>query len=198
MKQVIAGAVLLIAGFLMGLGVANTAGAQEYSAPYIEFETNLDGEVELTLGGWTGGQGLDAYAEGSWIGDEAGTNWELELGTTVDLSFVETTLAGKYVWGDDNGKDLIGFGDNNQWGDLYAHVAGEVKPGLIGGEYFFAETDLLVESPVDIDFDSIDMGVGYNLNLGDRAYVDGRMIWTAERNWEVNQSGVGIKIGFKF
>ena len=197
MKYIVVAIIAFVIGWLT-FGVVKAASAQAVSAPYIEVETDLDGAVDMTLGGWTGGDGLEAYVEGTWVGSPEGTDWELELGTTVDLSFVETTLAGKYVWGETNGKDLLGLGDGREWGDIYAYVGGEIKPGLIGGEYLFAETDLLITSPVDIDYTKVDMGVGYNLELGDRAYVNGRMIWTADRDWSVNQSGVGVKVGFKF
>ena len=189
---VYAGAMICI---LVGFFLGSMAQAQ-VSSPYVDFSTNLDGQNTVTLGGEIQGFGVSTFVEGSRIGSFDESDWELELGADVDLSVIETTVSTKYVWGDTNGKNLIGH--EREWGDVYASIEGRLATGIAGGEYAFVNTDILIEEYLDIEYTGVDVGAGYKLELGDRAYVDGRIIWNIDRDWNVSREGVGVSVGFKF
>ena len=96
-----------------------------------------------------------------------------------------------------DGGDLVGFGDNNEWGDVTGDLEVALKPGIIGGEYVFANTGVGVDG-WSLEWDGGEVGAGYKLDLAENVYLDGRVSWGYDGQFESTDRRITAGFGLKF
>lgn len=186
-----------IVSFISTLFVSGAAVAQEapmtVTNTYVEIGTTFEDETLIALGTGIGAGPVSAYAELSGT-----TNSEFQARAYTDAEFgkFKITPGLNYTWGESGG-DLIGFGEGNEWGDVTADMEVSIHPGLIGGEYAFANTSVGFDG-WSLDWDGGEVGAGYKLDIADNVYLDARMSWSYDDQFESGDRRIVAGIGLKF
>ena len=186
------------------LAIASPALAQDVaSAPamapvtvtntYVEIGTTFEDETVIALGTGIGAGPVSAYAElsGSTSGD-----FKARAFTDAEFSKIRISPGLNYHWGKSGG-DLVGFGDENVWGDVTADMEVSINPGIVGGEYAFANSAVGFDG-WSLDWNGGDFGVGYKLDLAENVYVDGRVSWSYDDQFESGDRRFIAGFGLKF
>lgn len=179
-----------VALFFAGVASAQVA---PVGNTYVELGTKFESASSLTVG--TGFAVGPVGAFGELSGDTDG-NYQIRGYSDVDVGNFTLTPGVNYQWGA-NGGDLLGFGDSNQWGDLSADVEAKFAPGVIGGEYIFANAGVDIEG-LGIAFNGGEVGAGYKLDLAENVYLDGRVSWEYDDQFDSSKPQYTVGLGLKF
>lgn len=194
----------LLVSALAVFATTGVAVAQEAAQPsvfadsYVGITSNLDGDVDLTVGTGVTAFNQETYAEFTYS-DGTTNSYSVSGGAVVDLSVVSLDTNVSYAWNNTT-TDMIGWGDTNTWGDLSFNPTITATPGIIGGEY------VSVGGNIDLDFDGGfgyeivggEIGVGYKHELGSGAHVDLGYVWAVDDSWDIGQGGMQLGVGFSF
>jgi hypothetical protein len=116
--------------------------------------------------------------------------------TEADLGKFKITPGLNYNWGADGG-DIIGLGDGNEWGEVTADLELSIHPQIVGGEYAFANTEVGFDG-WSLDWRGGEVGAGYKLDLAENVYLDGRVSWSYDDQFEGGQRRILAGIGLRF
>lgn len=194
---------LLISTFAV-LAVTGVAVAEEASQPsvfadsYVGIETDLDGAVDFTVGAGITGFNQETYVEFTYS-DAATNSYTVGGGAVLDLSVVSLDTNVSYSW-DNVTTDMIGWGDENVWGDISLNPTLTATPGMIGGEYVSAGANIDIDFDGGFGYDIVggEIVVGYKHELGSGAYVDLNYGWDVDSSWDISEGGIGLGVGFRF
>lgn len=185
---------LLIAVSVMAAGAATAQEApMSVGNTYVELGTTFEDQTTLTVGTGVGSGALSAFGELSGSTDG---NFQVRAYTDVEFGKFVITPGINYGWGEDGG-DLVGFGDNNEWGDVTGDLEVALQPGIIGGEYVFANTGVGVDG-WSLEWDGGEVGAGYKLDLAENVYLDGRVSWGYDDQFEGTDRRITAGFGLKF
>lgn len=180
----------VVAVMLAGVASAQVA---PVGNTYVELGTTFEAETSLAIGTGFG------FGVGSAFGELSGStdgNFQARTYSNLDLGNFTFTPGVNYDWGGDNG-NLVGFGEDNEWGQLSTDIEVKLAPGIVGGEYAF------VNGGTDIDGLSLDwnggaVGAGYKLDLADNVYLDGRVSWEYDDEFNGSKPQYTAGFGLKF
>jgi hypothetical protein len=165
--------------------------------PYVEITTDSDSVTELSAGTSATFYGNSTYFKARVDNSDV----DREYGVTGGVSrFIYGNLKAdvfaNYDWGYD-GKDMLGFGEENTWGDTQVGGGLTYYPGLVGGEYVFGEVTYNVTDLATYDHDSTVVGAGYEYRVNDMTTLDVNVSTNVD-GWNVNTNdyivGAGIKV----
>ena len=151
-----------------------------------------------TLNSATVGTGFELAGQGLFV---EGTADEAEdFSARVYANFEVFNLAlqpgVRYSWGASGG-DLIGLGDDNEWGPVTAEVEAVYTVGIIGDEYVFVGTSAEIDE--GFVWSGGDYGVGYLFETDSGVYLDARMVWGFDDQYEFSEdSALSLTLGLKF
>ena len=147
----------------------------------------------------TVGAGLELFNQGFYVEGSADSAVE-DFSARVYANFEVFNLAVQpgvsYSWGASGG-DFIGLGDDNEWGPVTAEVEAVYTVGVIGDEYVFINTS----GEIDEGFvwSGGDYGVGYLFETDSGVYLDARMVWGFDDQYEFSEdSALSLTLGLKF
>jgi len=184
----------LIAFSVMVAGVAVAQDAPvTVGNTYVELGTTFENETTVAIGTGVGSGAVSAYGELSGSTDG---NFQARAYTDAEFSKFVITPGVNYRWGADGG-DLVGFGDNNEWGDVTADLEVAFRPGIIGGEYAFANTGVGIDG-WSFEWDGGEVGAGYKLDIAENVYLDGRITWGYDEQFEGTSRNFVAGFGLKF
>ena len=106
-------------------------------------------------------------------------------------------LTGKVAELKREGRDIIGLGDGNEWGDVSADLELSIHPQIVGGEYAFVNTEVGFDG-WSLDWQGGEVGAGYKLDLAENVYFDGRVSWSYDDQFEGGQRRFLAGIGLRF
>lgn len=164
--------------------------------PYVEITTDSDAVTELSAG-----TAATIYGNSTYLKMRVdNSDVDREYGVTAGASrFIYGNLKGEvfanYDWGYD-GKDIVGFGADNTWGDTQVGGGLTYYPGLVGGEYVFGKVTYNVSDLATYDHDSTVVGAGYEYRVNDMTSLDVN-VSTNVTGWDVSTDytvGAGIKV----
>lgn len=186
------------------LAIASPALAQDVaSAPavapitvtntYVEIGTTFEDETVVALGTGIGAGPVSAYAElsGSTTGD-----FKARAFTDAEFSKFRISPGLNYHWGKSGG-DLVGFGEGNVWGDVTADMEVSINPGIVGGEYAFANSAVGFDG-WSLDWAGGEVGAGYQLDVAENVYLDARVSWGYDDQFQLGSRRVLASVGLKF
>ena len=183
----------LIAVFIMVAGVATAQEVPSVGNTYVELGTTFENETTLAIGTGVGSGALAAFGELSGSTDG---NFQARVYTDSEFGKFVITPGLNYGWGADGG-DLVGFGENNEWGDITGDLEVSVHPGIVGGEYAFANTGVGIDG-WSLEWDGGEVGAGYKLDLAENVYLDGRVSWGYDDQFESTDRNITAGFGLKF
>jgi len=182
---------------IASLFVAGAAVAQDSPVTvgntYVELGTTFENETLLSIGTGVGAGAVSAYGELSGSTDG---NFQARAYTDAEFGSFKITPGLNYHWGADGG-DLVGFGENNEWGDVTGDLEVSIHPGLVGGEYVFANTAVGLDG-WSLDWAGGEVGAGYKLDLAENVYLDGRVSWSYDDQFESGDRRFVAGFGLKF
>lgn len=184
---------LLIAVFVMVAGVATAQEAPSVGNTYVELGTTLESETSLAIGTGFGFDAASAFGELSGTTDG---NFQARAYSNVGFGNFTFTPGVNYDWGEDSG-NLLGFGESNEWGDLSADIEVSLAPGIIGGEYAFVNGGADIDG-LNIGWNGGAIGAGYKLDLADNVYLDGRVSWEYDEEFDSSKPQYTAGFGLKF
>lgn len=163
------------------------------SNTYLEIGTTFEDETIIALGTGVAAGAVSAFAELSGTTD---SNFKARAYTEADLGKFKITPGLNYNWGADGG-DIIGLGDGNEWGEVTADLELSIHPQIVGGEYAFANTEVGFDG-WSLDWRGGEVGAGYKLDLAENVYLDGRVSWSYDDQFEGGQRRILAGIGLRF
>ena len=163
------------------------------SNTYLEIGTTFEDETIIALGTGVAAGAVSAFAELSGTTD---SNFKARAYTEADLGKFKITPGLNYNWGADGG-DIIGLGDGNEWGEVTADLELSIHPQIVGGEYAFANTEVGFDG-WSLDWRGGEVGAGYKLDLAENVYLDGRVSWSYNDQFEGGQRRILAGIGLRF
>ena len=163
------------------------------SNTYLEIGTTFEDETIIALGTGVAAGAVSAFAELSGTTD---SNFKARAYTEADLGKFKITPGLNYNWGADGG-DIIGLGDGNEWGEVTADLELSIHPQIVGGEYAFANTEVGFDG-WSLDWRGGEVGAGYTLDLAENVYLDGRVSWSYDDQFEGGQRRILAGIGLRF
>lgn len=163
------------------------------SNTYLEIGTTFEDETIISLGTGVAAGAVSAFAELSGTTD---SNFKARAYTEADLGKFKITPGLNYNWGADGG-DIIGLGDGNEWGEVTADLELSIHPQIVGGEYAFANTEVGFDG-WSLDWRGGEVGAGYKLDLAENVYLDGRVSWSYDDQFEGGQRRILAGIGLRF
>ena len=178
-------------------GVAAAQVEEVYTASpsntYLEIGTTFEDETIISLGTGVAAGAVSAFAELSGTTD---SNFKARAYTEADLGKFKITPGLNYNWGADGG-DIIGLGEGNEWGEVTADLELSIHPKIVGGEYAFANTEVGFDG-WSLDWRGGEVGAGYKLDLAENVYLDGRVSWSYDDQFEGGQRRILAGIGLRF
>jgi len=163
------------------------------SNTYLEIGTTFEEETIIALGTGVNAGAVSAFAELSGTTD---SNFKARAYTEADLGKFKITPGLNYNWGADGG-DIIGLGEGNEWGEVTADLELSIHPQIVGGEYAFANTEVGFDG-WSLDWRGGEVGAGYKLDLAENVYLDGRVSWSYDDQFEGGQRRILAGIGLRF
>jgi hypothetical protein len=163
------------------------------SNTYLEIGTTFEEETIIALGTGVNAGAVSAFAELSGTTD---SNFKARAYTEADLGKFKITPGLNYNWGADGG-DIIGLGEGNEWGEVTADLELSIHPKIVGGEYAFANTEVGFDG-WSLDWRGGEVGAGYKLDLAENVYLDGRVSWSYDDQFEGGQRRILAGIGLRF
>lgn len=193
----------LIIAAVAAVSFAGAAAAQEsglnLSDSRVELNTNFDGSNAFSARTGATIYGYESFVEGTISNGRRGNDFEIEAGQALDLGPVRLDATLGYSWGATSGDNLIGFGDENTWGDVDLEADVVFEPGFVGGEYVWIGADIEVDGVLDYGWTGGDFGVGYNFDITENTYVDVSVAWAYDTEWQVDgEAELNVGVGFKF
>lgn len=193
MKQFLTSGIIAVA--LAGVAAAQVEEVyvESPSNTYLEIGTTFEDETIISLGTGVAAGAVSAFAELSGTTD---SNFKARAYTEADLGKFKITPGLNYNWGADGG-DIIGLGDGNEWGEVTADLELSIHPQIVGGEYAFANTEVGFDG-WSLDWRGGEVGAGYKLDLAENVYLDGRVSWSYDDQFEGGQRRILAGIGLRF
>jgi len=168
--------------------LAVAASAQERNVSL----SRVDGVDTLSAGAGLSFSNVDFNGSVSW--SDAG-DWSATMSNSLSLYGFSVSPYASYAWGNDAG-DIVGWGDDNEWGSVSVGAEAGYEPGIIGGEYFFLGAGYGISET--FDFEGGSYGVGYGVELAPNISLDGRMTWDYDSEFEIGEPVVGVSLGISF
>ena len=168
--------------------LAVAASAQERNVSL----SRVDGVDTLSAGAGLSFSNVDFNGSVSW--SDAG-DWSATMSNSLSLYGFSVSPYASYAWGNDAG-DIVGWGDDNEWGSVSVGAEAGYEPGIIGGEYFFLGAGYGISET--FDFEGGSYGVGYGVELAPNISLDGRMTWDYDSEFEIGEPVVGVSLGLSF
>lgn len=183
---------------VFALGSVAVADTIDFADSFVELNTNLNGTNNLTLGSAvTLGNVSSTYAEGTITNSGAGNDFSVGLGQEVRLGALDFDVTGTYTWGASGG-DIVGFGDNNEWGDLDLRGEFVLAPNALQGGYVFTGVDLAVDGILDFEWTGGDIGAGFQWDFTEQTYLDANVSWGYDSDFDFTERQVQVGVGFRF
>lgn len=183
---------------MVALAGAASADTIDFADSFVELNTNLNGTNNLTLGSAvTFGDLSSTYAEGTVTNGVAGNDFMVGLGQEVSLGPVTFDATGTYTWGASGG-DIVGWGENNVWGDLGIRGEFLLAPDALQGGYFFTGIDIAVDGILDFEWLGGDVGVGFQWDFTEQTYLDANVSWGYDDDFDFTDRRLQIGVGFRF
>ena len=129
------------------------------------------------------------------VSADSENNWKATASNTSTLWGFSMSPYATYSWGNGAG-DVVGWGDDNEWGSVAVGAEAAYAPGIIGNEYVFLGAEYGVGEA--FDFAGGGYGVGYDVTLAENISLNGRMTWAYDSQFEIAEPVVGISLGFSF
>ena len=170
------------------LVVVASAAAQERSVSL----SRVDGVDSISGGAGLSFSNVDFNGSVSW--SDAG-DWTATMSNSLSLYGYSVSPYASYSWGNGNG-DIVGWGDDNEWGSISVGAEAGYAPGIVGGEYLFLGAGYGVGET--FDFEGGSYGVGYAVDLAPNITLDGRMTWDYDSEFEIGEPVVGVSLGLSF
>jgi len=197
MKSIVLAAVAAVS--FAGAAVAQESTNLNLSDSRIELNTNFNGDNAFSARTGVQIYGYESFVEGTISNGRRGNDYEIEAGQALDLGPVRLDATAGYTWGASNGADMLGFGDNNTWGDVDVEADIVAEPGLIGNEYMWIGADIEVDGLLDYTWTGGDFGVGYTLDVTENTFVDTSVSWGFDDDFAVDSDPeLNVGVGFKF
>ena len=197
MKSIVLAAVAAVS--FAGAAVAQESSNLNLSDSRIELNTNFNGDNAFSARTGVQIYGYESFVEGTISNGRRGNDYEIEAGQALDLGPVRLDATAGYTWGASNGADMLGFGDNNTWGDVDVEADIVAEPGLIGNEYMWIGADIEVDGLLDYTWTGGDFGVGYTLDVTENTFVDTSVSWGFDDDFAVDSDPeLNVGVGFKF
>ena len=180
MKRIMALAAVTVA--------ASAAVAQERTVSL----SRVDGLDTVSAGAGLSFSNVDFNGSVSW--SDAG-DWSATMSNSLSLYGFSVSPYASYSWGNGAG-DIVGWGDDNEWGSISVGGEAGYAPGIIGGEYLFLGAGFGISET--FDFEGGSYGIGYGVDLAPNITLDGRMTWDYDSEFEIGEPVVGVSLGLSF
>lgn len=154
--------------------------------------SRVDGVDTLSAGAGLSFSNVDFNGAVSW--SDAG-DWSATMSNSLSLYGFSVSPYASYAWGNDAG-DIVGWGDDNEWGSISVGAEAGYEPGVIGGEYLFIGAGYGIGET--FDFEGGSYGIGYGVDLAQNISLDGRMTWGYDSDFTIGEPVVGLSLGLSF